>query len=127
LPLSGGMPPALARAPGATVPLTSESRLVAGGAGNQTDPHVSGSLVTWSDISGTESRIGYADLAAGTTGLVPNAGHRDSLSDVAGDLVFRRVPPHNLGDGDGAQAAETLAPPSPIAPRRRRPAPTRWR
>lgn len=90
--MSGVMPAALAVGPGDPVPLTSESRLVSGGAGNQTDPHVSGSLVTWTDISGTQSRIGYADLAAGTTGFIPNAGHRDSLSDVDGDLVaFRRV------------------------------------
>ena len=90
--LSGGMPPALAHAPGAPVPLTSESRLIAGGAGNQTDPHVSGSLLTFTALQGTESLIRYVDLAGGTGGDIPNAGHRDSLSDVSGDLVvFRRV------------------------------------
>ena len=90
--VSGGASPALAHTAGAAVPLTSESQLVAGGPGNQTDPHVSGSLVTWTDISGTGSQIRYADLAAGTTGSVPNAGNRDSLSGVEANwIVFRRV------------------------------------
>ena len=90
--LSGGGSPALAHTAGAAVPLASEYEPVSGGPGSQTDPHVSGSLVTWTDTAGTRSRIGYADLAAGTSGFVPNAGHRDSLSDVAGNLiVFRRA------------------------------------
>jgi hypothetical protein len=90
--LSGGTSPAQAHTADAAVPLASESVLIAGGPGNQTDPHISGSLVTWTDISGTESRISYADLAAGTTGSIPNAGNRDSLSGVEGDrIVFRRV------------------------------------
>lgn len=90
--LSVGLPSASAQDPGAPVPLESDAAPVATGPGNQTDPHLSGSLVTWTDISGTESRIGYADLATGTTGYVPNAGHRDSLSGVEGDrIVFRRV------------------------------------
>jgi hypothetical protein len=90
--MSATLPTAGAVDPGPPVPLASETAPVATGAGNQTDPHVSGSLVTWTDIAGTESRIGYADLAAGTHGHIPNAGDRDSLSDVAGNLVvFRRV------------------------------------
>jgi hypothetical protein len=90
--LLGGAPAALATTPAASLPVASTSAAVATGPGNQTDPHVSGSLVTWTDISGTESRIGYADLATGTTGFIPNAGHRDSLSGVDGDLIaFRRV------------------------------------
>ena len=90
--LSGGMPSALAHAPGAPVPLTSDSRLIAGGVGNQTDPHVSGSLLTWTALDGTNSRVRYVDLADGSGGEIPVAGHRDSLSDASGDLVvFRRV------------------------------------
>ena len=90
--VSVAVPSALAHAPGAPVPLASDPAPVATGPGNQTDPHLSGDLVTWTDIGGTDSRIRYADLAAGTTGEIPNAGNRDSLSGVSGDLiVFRRV------------------------------------
>ena len=41
---------------------------------------------------GTSSEIRYTDLADGSSGVIPNAGHRDSLPDVDGDhIVFRRV------------------------------------
>ena len=62
------------------------------GGGNQTDPHLSGSLLAFTSIVGTSSEIRYTDLADGSSGVIPNAGHRDSLPDVDGDhIVFRRV------------------------------------
>lgn len=61
------------------------------GAGNQTDPHLSGSLLVFT-ATDSYSEIRYVDLADGSAGEIPNAGHRDSLPDASGDLiVFRRV------------------------------------
>lgn len=96
----GAVPPALAESPASTGSLDSDSAVVAGGEGNQTDPHLSGSLVAYTDSGSANSEIRYVDLAGGTSGVVPNAGHRDSLPDVDGDLiVFRRV----FTDGSSAR------------------------
>lgn len=97
LALAGGMSmtmllPAGAVDPGPAVPLTTETTPVATGPDSQTDPHLSGSLLTWTDLADGGSQIRYTDLAAGSSGAIPNVDSRDSLSDVAGDLVvFRRV------------------------------------
>lgn len=68
-------------------------QIVRGGVGNQTDPHVSGSVVSYTALEGTSSEIRYQDLTDPSTDVaIPNGGHRDSLSDVSGEvLVFRRV------------------------------------
>src|SRR5687768_1948194 len=72
--------------PGAAKPLATEEQPVADGtgAGNQTDPHLSGSLLAFTSIVDTSSEVRYTDLAAGSSGVIPNAGHRDSLPDVDG-------------------------------------------
>ena len=80
--------------PGPAEPLATEEQSVPDGTGtgNQTDPHLSGSLLAFTSIVGTSSEIRYADLADGSSGVVPNGGNRDSLPDVDGDhIVFRRV------------------------------------
>jgi hypothetical protein len=83
---------ALAHAPGAPQPVTLQTELVAGGAGNQTDPHVAASLIAFTSIVDTTSEIGYRDVTTGAAGAIPNDGHRDSLPGVSGSLItFRRV------------------------------------
>ena len=80
--------------PGPAKPLATEEQPVPDGtgSGNQTDPHLSGSLLAFTSIVGTSSEVRYTDLADGSSGAVPNAGHRDSLPDVDGDhVVFRRI------------------------------------
>lgn len=71
---------------------------VADGPGNQTDPHVSGSLVSYTTDedyldSSWSTRIKYHDLATGVRGVVPYPdGARDLLSDVSGSkIAFTRV------------------------------------
>ena len=89
--------------PGPAEPLATEEQPVPDGSGdgNQTDPHLSGSLLAFTSIVGTSSEIRYADLADGSSGVVPNAGHRDSLPDVDGDhIVFRRVFTDGIEPGD---------------------------
>lgn len=64
--------------------------LVAGGAGNQNAPHISGTLVSYTSLVNTNSEIRYHDLATGVDSAIPNDGHRDSLSDVSGKTVVIR-------------------------------------
>lgn len=74
--------------------LDADVELVDGGLGNQTDPHLTGSLVVYTHADGTQSRVRYRDLATGETDIVPNGGEIkiDALPDADGDLiVFRRV------------------------------------
>ena len=81
--------------PASAEPLATEEQAVPGGtgAGNQTDPHLSGSLLAFTVDRG--HRVGDPVRRPGRrdpTGTIPNGGNRDSLSDVSGDLiVFRRV------------------------------------
>jgi hypothetical protein len=86
--------PAGAESPTSDGVLASEPVAVPGGTGpgNQTDPHLDGSLLVFTATDPSSSEIRYVDLADGTAGAIPTAGHRDSLPDVSGDLiVFRRV------------------------------------
>ena len=90
--LLAGMPSVGADEPASTEPLGSHQEPVVTGPDNQTDPHLWGSRLAYIDTGSTYSQIGFADLADGTEGTVPNAGHRDSVPDIAGSLiVFRRV------------------------------------
>ena len=63
--------------------------LVAGGAGNQVDPHVSGTLVAYT--AQPEGRIHYVDLADKSDNTIPGPpGTWDALPDVSGNtIVFR--------------------------------------
>ena len=67
--------------------------VVNNGPGDQTDPHVSGDLVSYSNASadGQSFTIRYFNLAAGDAG-VPNNGTMDFLADVRGTTIaFMRV------------------------------------
>ena len=80
--------------PAAEGSLVSEPLAVPGGTGpgNQTDPHLSGSLLVFTAVEDGGSAIRWVDLATGSGATIDNTGARDSLPDVAGDLVvFRRV------------------------------------
>lgn len=91
LALVVGATTALAYSDGA--PVTGTAVAVADGPDNQTDPHASGSLVSYTDDSGGFSRIRYRDLATGATGsAAAEAGAYDLLSDVSGSrIVFLRA------------------------------------
>lgn len=85
--------PALAEVPITVAPVPPiTTYTVAAGAGNQTDPHVSGNLVSYTNAEGINSGIRYHDLTTGVDAAIPNEGHRDSLSDISGStVVFRRI------------------------------------
>lgn len=102
---------AFADTPGAPVALVSERQLVSGGAGSQTDPHLSGDLVAYTASDSAYSEIRYADLATGTGGSIPTAGHRDSLPDVSGSVVvFRRIFVDGSTKGRPIMVFDTAAP-----------------
>lgn len=84
--------PALSGAAPEVGELSGISKLVNGGPGDQTDPHVSGSLVAYTSESGGQSEIRYHDLVDGTDRAIPNGGAFDFVSDVSGKtVVFTRV------------------------------------
>src|SRR3954467_13876404 len=60
-------------------------------AGDQTDPHVSGARVAYTDHGGIVPIIRYYDLNTGTGNAVPGSGMGDNLSDISGNtVVFTR-------------------------------------
>ena len=70
---------------------------VATGAGDQTDPHVSGDWIVYTDFSGSNGgRIRYHNLVTGFDAAILNADGTDSLSDISGTTV---VYIHFAGDG----------------------------
>ncbi|MBZ4421712.1 hypothetical protein [Myxococcus sp. RHSTA-1-4] len=78
--------------PEARAPISGTRTVVNGGPGDQTDPHVSGPLVAYTNESGGRSEIRYHDLVAGRDAAIPNNGAFDFVSDVSGDtVVFTRV------------------------------------
>jgi hypothetical protein len=75
-----------------TLPAVNEV-VVNDSAGGQTDPHVSGDWVSYTDSSVYGVRFQNLDLDAATDRLIPHAdGIFDSLSDISGAaIVFQRV------------------------------------
>jgi Tol biopolymer transport system component len=99
-----------------TLPPTTVT-VVGSGPGNQTDPHVSGALVTYTnDATASGSEIRYHDLATGIDRAVPASGEFDFLSDVSGStVVFTRIGPDGENpiyayDTAGTQAPFEVAP-----------------
>lgn len=80
-----------ARASAAAVEPDGTTTTVDDGPGNQTDPHISGSLVTYTSENDFYLEIRYRDLITGAGGVIPGEGH-DRLADISGDtIVFTRT------------------------------------
>jgi len=91
LPLLTCLLPALSSA-AAAPSLAGTLQVVNSSPGDQTDPHVSGSLVAYTNESGGSSEIRYHDLTTGADAAIPNGGAFDFVSDVSGGtVVFTRV------------------------------------
>lgn len=68
------------------------AQVVNAGPGDQSDPHVSGSLVAYTSVEDGRSLIRYHELVTGSDASIPNHGTTDLLSDVSGSVVvFTRV------------------------------------
>ncbi|MFP2932923.1 TolB family protein [Pyxidicoccus sp. 3LG] len=73
-------------------PITGTRRVINNGPGDQTDPHISGALVAYTNESRGRSEIRYHDLVTGQDAAIPNGGAFDFVSDVSdGTVVFTRV------------------------------------
>jgi hypothetical protein len=73
-------------------PINGTAKVVNGGPGDQTDPHVSGALVAYTNEASGRSEIRYHDLVTGQDAAIPNGGAFDFVSDVSGStVVFTRV------------------------------------
>jgi hypothetical protein len=57
------------------------------GPGDQVDPHVSGTLVSYTDFTGPTPQIRYHDLATNSDAAIPNNGAFDIVSDVSGTTI----------------------------------------
>ncbi|HEX8818281.1 MAG TPA: hypothetical protein VF794_00010 [Archangium sp.] len=85
--------PTLALAQSAGLPLRGDSLVVNNGPGDQTDPHVSGPRVAYTNqLSLSSSEIRYHDLLTGEDLPIPSEGGYDSIADINGDtVVFTRT------------------------------------
>ncbi len=73
-------------------PLVGTRKVVNNGPGNQSDPHVSGSLVAYTNESQGVSEIRYHDLSTSEDLAIPNGGAIDSVADISGNtVVFTRL------------------------------------
>jgi hypothetical protein len=73
-------------------PLVGVRKVVNNGPGNQSDPHVSGSIVTYTNESQGVSEIRYHDLSTSQDLAIPNGGAYDFVADISGGtVVFTRV------------------------------------
>ena len=80
------------------------------GPGDQTDPHVSGDLVSYTDNSTGSYQVRYHDLLSGADNLVPSNGGQDLLSGVAGTTI---VYMHSTASGQSIYTFDTSSPSSP--------------
>jgi len=85
------------------------------GAGDQTDPHIDGTLVTYTSEENGGSEIRWYDLVTGTRGSVPTTGAFDFLNAVSGDrIAYTRITDrsviHVLDTGTGVDVAIDDAP-----------------
>ncbi|WP_257455568.1 TolB-like translocation protein [Archangium lipolyticum] len=85
--------PALALGQTVGAPIHGKSLVINNGPGDQTDPHVSGPVVSYTQrLSISSSEIHYHDVLTGTDRVIPNEGGFDSSSEVSGDtVVFTRT------------------------------------
>ncbi|HYO53765.1 hypothetical protein [Archangium sp.] len=74
-------------------PLTGKSLVVNNGPGDQTDPHVSGALVAYTQqLNLSSSEIRYHDLTTGVDQPIPTEGGYDAIADISGStVVFTRA------------------------------------
>jgi hypothetical protein len=100
IPLAAAAAVGLASLPASAGALTigtlppATTHVVNNGPGNQTDPHVSGDLVSYtSEVnSTTNTEIRHHNLATGSDSAIPDGGFQDFLSDVSGErIVFTRL------------------------------------
>jgi hypothetical protein len=112
--LALGASAARATTAGPTPPLTAAT--VNNGPGDQSDPHISGSVVSYTSAVSGESEIRHHDLVTGSDAAIPTNAGLDFLSDIAGSTV---VYTHLSATSSAIFAYDraTAAPPIELDPR----------
>jgi hypothetical protein len=106
-------PAALATTTGTTPPLSTIT--VNNGPGDQSDPHLSGSLVTYISALSGDSEIRYHDLADASDAAIPTNGGLDFLPDVSGTtVVYTHL--SSVGSAIVAYDTATAGPPTELDP-----------
>ena len=106
-------PAALATTTGTTPPLSTVT--VNNGPGDQSDPHLSGSLVTYTSAVSGDSEVRYHDLADATDTAIPTNGGLDFLPDVSGStIVYTHL--SSSGSAISAYDTATAGPPTELDP-----------
>jgi hypothetical protein len=67
--------------------LSGPIRTISAGPGAQTDPHISGARVSYTNRTTSGSRIEVFDLTTGGATAIPDNGFQDSISDIFDDIV----------------------------------------
>src|SRR5690242_14469083 len=96
--VAGVAGPLPARAAAAVPALTGTPFTVNNGPGDQTDPHVSGNWVTYTDNSTGGYQVHVYNLATGQDATVPSNGGQDLLSGISGTTI---VYTHQAAAGAG--------------------------
>jgi hypothetical protein len=106
--------PALVLAQTLGTPLVGTASVVNNGPGDQTDPHISGAVVAYTNETDGSSEIRFHDLETGMDQAIPSSGAFDFVSDVSGStVVFTRV---TSSSAIFAYDVGTQAPPVEVAP-----------
>jgi hypothetical protein len=107
--------------PNVQPPPTGTATVVNNGPGDHSDPHISGTTVSYSNSDGTNFTVRYHDVVSGSDNGVPNSGTLDFLSDVnANTIAFTRVSPSSSAIFKyalGAASATEVAPQAGGVPR----------
>jgi Bacterial Ig-like domain (group 3) len=107
--------PSPARAASTAAALNGYLTTVNNGPGDQTDPHVSGDWVSYTDNSTGNYQVHYEDLATGQDATIPSNGGQDLLSGISGSTV---VYMHSTADGQNIYTYDTGggSPPAELDP-----------
>jgi beta propeller repeat protein len=100
--LAGAAPPA--RASAAAAALNGYLTTVNNGSGDQTDPHISGDWVTYTDNSTGNYQVRYHNLATGQDTGVPANGGQDLLAGISGTTI---VYMHSTASGQSIYTYDT--------------------
>src|SRR5689334_22214725 len=107
--LAGALPAQAATASVATP--NGASVTVNNGPGDQTDPHVSGDWVTYTDNAAGFYQVHYHNLATGQDATIPSNGGQDLLAGISGTTI---VYMHSTTDGQSIYTYDTCGCTSPV-------------
>ena len=120
-------PPPAGAATASIATLNGTPVTVNNGPGDQTDPHVSGDWVTYTDNSAGSYQVHYDNLATGQDVTIPSNGGQDLLAGISGTTI---VYMHSTADGQSIYSYDISSSGPPVlldpTPGSIREFPARW-